>query len=84
MFILKRLKVLCFDTLLQVFIVQVLSGIVILHPHTPVIFVKADSKGVASAFGVKAVDKGLTGAFFVSLILSWNKEEGARTAYFRG
>jgi hypothetical protein len=35
-----------------------------------VFFVKADSKGVASAFGVKAVDKGLTGAFFVALILN--------------
>lgn len=28
-------------------------------PHTPVIFVKADSKGLTSAVGVKADSKGL-------------------------
>jgi hypothetical protein len=47
-----------------------------------VFFVKADSKGVASALGVKALDKGLSGAFFSPLILSWNKGAGAGTAYF--
>ena len=45
-------------------------------------FVKADSKGVRSAFGVKAVDKGLTGAFFAALILRCNKRAGAGTAFF--
>jgi len=51
------------------------------YPTPPVFFVKADSKGVASAFGVKAVDKGLTGVFFVRFVLSWNKEEGAGAAH---
>ncbi|SRR5260221_14525692 len=50
-------------------------------PTPPVFFVKADSKGVASAFGVKAVDKGLTGAFFLRFLLSWKKKDGAGTAY---
>src|SRR5258707_10445090 len=51
-------------------------------PTRPVFFVKADSKGVSERFGVKAVDKGLTGAFFVALLLSWKNEEWAGTAYF--
>ncbi len=51
-------------------------------PTPPVFFVKVDSKGVSERFGVKAVDKGLTGAFFVSLLLSWKNEEWAGTAYF--
>ena len=32
-------------------------------------------------FFVKAVDKGLTGVFFVRFVLSWNKEEGAGAAH---
>jgi hypothetical protein len=30
------------------------------YPHTPVIFVKADSKGLAGRMGVKADSKGVT------------------------
>jgi len=38
-----------------------------------VFFVRADSKGVTRAIGVRAVDKGVTSAFFAGGKLCWNK-----------
>jgi hypothetical protein len=78
-FILKELKVLCFDTLLQVFILKVVSASSDwkvgreggkLYPTPPMFCVNAVDKGVSERIGVKAVDKGLTGGIFIGGVLA--------------
>ena len=65
MFILKIVKVLCFDTLLQVFILNAVRGFrrrawAVRVPPPGCICVNAVDKGVSKRFGVKALDKGLS------------------------
>ena len=65
MFILKIVKVLCFDTLLQVFILKAVRGFrcgarPAKVPPPRRFCVNAVDKGVSERFGVKAVDKGLS------------------------